>query len=108
MNQEKEGIEFILLEIDPYFENYTIETEYKFLEDRKFHFDIAIPELKIAIELNGGIWSGGRHTNGTNYEKDLEKINLAQANGWRVFQFTYSTMFTAKEFLKNNLDKLIK
>ena len=30
----------------------------------------------------------GRHTSGTGFENDLEKMNEAQALGWRVFRFT--------------------
>lgn len=62
--------------------------EYKFLTDRKYHFDFACPAKMIAIEIEGGTWSDGRHVRGKGYSDDCEKYNLAQLNGWRVFRFT--------------------
>ncbi len=39
-----------------------LELEYKFLEDRRFRFDIALPADRIAFEVCGGTFSGGhRH-----------------------------------------------
>lgn len=67
-----------------------VKTEYQFLEKRKFRFDYAVPSLKIAIEINGGQFVNGRHNRGgAGYEADLEKLNLAQLEGWKVLQFTY-------------------
>jgi very-short-patch-repair endonuclease len=65
-----------------------VQREYRFLLGRKFRFDFAIPDAKLAIEIEGGIWTGGRHTRGAGYEKDLEKYNLAAMLGWKVLRFT--------------------
>ena len=62
--------------------------EYKFLHDRRFKFDIAIPDKLIAIEFEGGIWSNGRHTRGSGYAKDAKKYNLAVRHGWKLLRFT--------------------
>lgn len=62
--------------------------EYKFLEDRRFKFDIAIPEKKIAIEFEGGIFSDGRHTRGKGYSNDAKKYNLAAMHGWKLLRYT--------------------
>lgn len=67
---------------------YKAEREYKFLEKRKFRFDIAIPELKIAIEFEGGVFSKGRHIRASGYIKDCQKYNLAVVNGWRLLRYT--------------------
>lgn len=63
-------------------------TEYKFLDDRKFRFDIAIPKYKIAIEFEGAIYNNGRHTRGKGYANDCKKYNLAVLNGWRLLRYT--------------------
>jgi very-short-patch-repair endonuclease len=62
-------------------------TELKFHPSRKFRFDYAWPEHRVAVEINGGVWSGGRHTRGAGYLRDMEKINSAQEMGWVVLQY---------------------
>ncbi len=62
--------------------------ELVFAPPRKWRFDFAWPISKVAVEIHGGVWSNGRHTRGSGYSKDLEKMNVAQKLGWRVFQFT--------------------
>jgi hypothetical protein len=74
---------FILLS-----QEFTIETEYKFHSTRKWRFDYAIPEYKIAIEIEGGMWINGRHTRGSGAIGDLEKYNQAVLLGWRLLRFT--------------------
>ena len=64
------------------------EGEYEFFDLRKWRFDRAWPAERVAVELDGGTWSGGRHTRGTGYAKDCEKLNTATAMGWAVFRFT--------------------
>ena len=61
--------------------------EYRFHPTRRWRFDFAWPELKIAIELEGGVYSRGRHTRGKGYEQDCEKYNQAVLHGWRVLRF---------------------
>lgn len=64
------------------------EQEYRFHPERKWRFDFANPRQIIAIEIDGGTWTAGRHTRGKGYERDCEKLNAATALGWRVFRFT--------------------
>lgn len=61
--------------------------EYKFHPSRKWRFDFAMPERRIAIECEGGVWSGGRHTRGSGAIGDMEKYNEAAKLGWFVFRF---------------------
>lgn len=62
--------------------------EYKFLEDRRFRFDFAYPQFKFAIEVEGGVFTGGRHINPMGFTKDCEKYALALVNGWGVLRVT--------------------
>lgn len=65
------------------------EREFHFaLPERRFRFDFAWPELKVAAEIEGGTWTGGRHTRPQGFEDDCDKYNLATLRGWRVFRFT--------------------
>jgi very-short-patch-repair endonuclease len=61
--------------------------EYRFHPVRRWRFDIAVPELKIAVEIEGGTWIQGRHTRAKGYQKDMEKYNAAQMLGWKVFRY---------------------
>ncbi len=70
-------------------------TEYKFLHDRRFRIDVAIVKDKIAIEFEGGIYSGGAHTRGKGYAKDCKKYNLLMMHGWKLLR--YSTADTKKD-----------
>jgi len=62
-------------------------TEHRFHPTRKWRFDAAIPSAKVAIEVNGGIWTRGRHMRGSGYIGDRMKINAAQILGWIVLEF---------------------
>lgn len=62
--------------------------EFKFHQRRRWRFDLAWPGRKIAAEVEGGIWHGGRHVRGGGYEADCEKYNAAVLEGWRVVRFT--------------------
>lgn len=64
------------------------EGEYRFHPKRKWRFDYADVAHKIAVEIEGGIWSGGRHTRGSGYAKDVEKYNEATKLGWRILRYT--------------------
>lgn len=64
------------------------QREYLFHKKRKWRFDLAWPDLLIAVEVEGGIWTGGRHVRGEGYEGDCEKYNEAQLAGWMVLRFT--------------------
>ena len=62
--------------------------EHRFDAYRKWRFDFAWPALKVAVEIEGGTWAGGRHTRGAGYEADAAKYNAAVLAGWRVLRFT--------------------
>ncbi|MFX6145155.1 DUF559 domain-containing protein, partial [Acinetobacter baumannii] len=66
----------------------SFEQEYKFHPTRKWRADILITGTKILVEVEGGIWSGGRHTRGKGYLGDMEKYNEAAAMGYKVLRFS--------------------
>lgn len=63
------------------------EREYRFHPTRKWRFDFAWPDRKLAVELEGAVWTNGRHTRGSGFVADMEKYNAAALMGWRVVRF---------------------
>ena len=64
------------------------EQEFYFHPDRKWRADFHLIDKKILVEVEGGIWSGGRHTRGKGYLRDLEKYNAATMMGFQVIRFS--------------------
>ena len=62
--------------------------EWKFNVKRRWRFDFCWPSRMVAVELEGGVYSGGRHVRGGGFEKDCEKYNAAALAGWKVGRFT--------------------
>ena len=62
--------------------------ELAFHEERKWRFDFAWPDQKIAVEVEGGIWNQGRHTRSHGFMADSQKYNTALSMGWKVLRFT--------------------
>ena len=60
------------------------QREVKFHPTRRWRFDFAYVEQRIAIEVEGGTWVGGRHVHPSGYRSDCEKYNQAARLGWRV------------------------
>lgn len=65
------------------------QREHKFFPGRRWRFDFAYPERKIAFEIEGGLFSarGGGHS-GAGLNKDCIKYNAATMKGWSVYRFT--------------------
>ena len=70
--------------------------EYRFHPTRQWRFDYAIPDLRIAIEIDGGIWINGRHNRASGYLGDMEKFNTAATLGWVVLKFTPLEQYSQK------------
>lgn len=86
------------------------EREYQFHATRKWRFDYAIIEHKIAIEVEGGVWTQGRHTRPKGFLGDMDKYNAAAQNGWRVLRVTPDSLLSVKtlNMIKATIDAYIK
>lgn len=62
--------------------------EHKFHDSRKWAFDYAWPDIKLAFELEGGAFIKGRHTRPKGFTEDIVKYNEAQLLGWVVLRAT--------------------
>lgn len=76
------------------------EKEFRFHHIRKFRFDFAWVDFKVAVEVDGGTWSGGRHVKGTGFHNDCIKMNLAAVEGWLVLRGD-NKMVKSGELLKS-------
>lgn len=65
-----------------------LEKEYRFHTERRWRFDRCHITAKVAIEIDGGVWTGGRHTRPIGYTNDCIKLNAAALLGWTVFRLT--------------------
>ena len=70
--------------------------EYRFHPTREWRFDFAIPAVRVAIEVEGGVWNGGRHFRPEGYLRDMEKYNEAAACGWLVIRTIPSELLRVK------------
>lgn len=64
------------------------EQEFEFHPKRKWRADFHLVGKKILVEVEGAIWSGGRHTRGKGYIGDMEKYNVATMMGYQVIRFS--------------------
>lgn len=67
------------------------ETEYRFHPKRRWRFDYAWPEHKVAVEYEGLVSRKSRHVTLTGYTKDCEKYSTAAVMGWKVIRYTALT-----------------
>ncbi len=70
--------------------------EFKFCETRRFKSDYYIPELKLLIEKEGGIYTGQAHGSVKGILRDIEKYNLATTLGYRVLRYQPKELLTSK------------
>ena len=62
------------------------EREYRFAPPRRWRFDFAWPKRRLAVEIEGGVHSGGRHVRGQGFVDDAEKYLGAIVLGWTVIR----------------------
>lgn len=91
------------------------ELEFRFSPDRKWRFDFgwdgfivgngafqycpvngADKQIKVALEVDGGIWIRGGHNRGAQMKKDWEKRNAAAQLGWRILYVEPKDLCTAE------------
>ena len=60
--------------------------EHVFAPPRKWRFDFAWPGAMVAVEVEGGVWTSGRHTRGSGFLADCEKYEAAHRFGWTVYR----------------------
>jgi very-short-patch-repair endonuclease len=64
------------------------EQEHRFDLSRRWRLDYAFVEQKLGVEIEGGVFTQGRHTRGKGFLGDLEKYNTLTVMGWHLLRFT--------------------
>ena len=64
------------------------QREFKAIPNRRFRWDMAWPECRILVEVQGAIWVKGGHSTGKGITRDCEKLNLANNAGYHCYAFT--------------------
>ena len=81
--------------------------QYHFAPPRKWAFDRCHVHTRIAIEIDGGTWNGGRHTRGAGFRDDCIKLNAAQLRGWFVFRLTSDMLRDPDQHIAPIIDKIV-
>jgi very-short-patch-repair endonuclease len=81
--------------------------EHRFWPGRRFAFDLAWPDRRLAVEIDGGVWTQGRHTRGKGYTRDCVKLAEAAIRGWSVIRVTTDqvTSGQAVEWVRRFLER---
>lgn len=79
--------------------------EFKFNTGRKFKFDYANLPMKIAVEIEGGIYTGTGHAKTGRYLSDMSKYNDAQLRGWIVLRYAHGQENLIANDIKRAIEK---
>lgn len=83
-----QGEDLMALQLDRVGLAGAYQREFRFDPSRRWRFDFAFPEDRLALEVEGGTWTNGRHSRGSGFERDAEKYAQAAVAGWRVIRAT--------------------
>lgn len=82
--------------------------EYRFHPTRKWRIDwyFEANGRRVALEVEGGVWTQGRHTRGSGFVKDMEKYNAISAAGIALLRVTPERLLKTEtlELVKRTLN----
>lgn len=106
-SRKRTAIEFICEAICNHGESF--ELEHDFLRGfRRWAIDVAILDLKIAIEYDGAQFSKGRHQRPMGFGADKFKLNALALLGWLVLTFTTEHCFPPGDYMKDTIANAIR
>lgn len=78
--------------------------EFRFHPTRKWRWDAAWPQYKVAVDIQGGTFIHGKHSRGGRQTDDFDKMNAAAQLGWCVIHLD-TTMLTKQQIrLRKTID----
>ncbi len=93
----------ILKILNSTYEGWTVE--HRFDSVNRYRFDYAHLKTKIAVEIEGGIYTGTGHAKTGRYLSDMRKYNLAQLKGWIVLRYAHGQEHLISEDVKKAVEK---
>lgn len=97
--QKKKASTYNLVLVMEWFRSHGLPTprpEYAFHPERKWRFDFAWIEQQVALEVEGGIFTGGAHGSIGGALRDIEKYSEAAAYGWRILRCLPQNLCTSE------------
>jgi hypothetical protein len=82
--------------------------EVRLIEDRKYRADYYFQGIKkrVALEVEGGSWIGGRHTRAVGFNKDMEKYNSYTTKGIYLYRVDPKSLLSLKTI--NDIKSLLQ
>lgn len=82
--------------------------EYVFARGNRWRADFAWVKERILVEVEGGVWNGGRHVTGSGFTRDCLKYDTAALLGWIVLRFTPELIYdgTALKMIHQAFDRI--
>lgn len=80
--------------------------EYRFHNKRRWRVDFMWKSPPVIFEIEGGVFSNGRHVRGIGFSRDCEKYNEATLLGYQLFRVTPEHILSGKAL--NWLERVIK
>ncbi len=81
--------------------------EYKFHKERQWRFDFASPVARVALEIEGAVWTQGRHSRGAGMTNDMRKYNAAVGDDWKLIRVTPQMMESEWPVVVGWIDKAV-
>ena len=68
------------------------ERQYKAVQGRRWRWDLAWPDARLLLEVDGGQWVQGRHNRPGRWgiDNDAENQSTVASQGWRTMRVTGS------------------
>ncbi len=62
--------------------------EVRLIPSRRWRYDFVWPRARLIVEVEGGVWTQGRHVRPDGFTGDCEKYNAASILGYNILRYT--------------------